>query len=36
VTKYREIFDNLRKASTIDITDPALKKQVDSQLGLTE
>jgi peptidyl-prolyl cis-trans isomerase C len=36
VTKYREIFDNLRKASTIDITDPALKKQVDSQLGLTD
>ena len=36
VTKYREIFDSLRKASTIDITDPELKKQVESQLGITQ
>ena len=34
VKKYREIFDSLRKASTIEIADPALKQQVDAQLGL--
>jgi peptidyl-prolyl cis-trans isomerase C len=34
VKKYREIFDNLRKASTIDIADPELKKQVETQLGI--
>jgi len=34
VKKYREIFDSLRKASTIDIADPELKKQVETQLGI--
>jgi peptidyl-prolyl cis-trans isomerase C len=33
VTKYRALFDQLRKAAKIDITDPALKQQVDAQLG---
>ena len=36
VAKYREIFDTLRKAATIDIPDEALKKQVNAQLGVTE
>jgi len=33
VTKYRALFDSLRKASTIDIPDAGLKAQVDAQLG---
>jgi peptidyl-prolyl cis-trans isomerase C len=33
VAKYRGLFDQLRKASTIDIPDPALKQQVETQLG---
>ena len=33
VTKYRALFDQLRKAATIDIPDVALKAQVESQLG---
>lgn len=33
VQKYRELFDQLRKGSTIDIPDAALKSQVESQLG---
>jgi peptidyl-prolyl cis-trans isomerase C len=33
VTKYRALFDQLRKAAKIDIADPTLKQQVESQLG---
>jgi peptidyl-prolyl cis-trans isomerase C len=33
VAKYRELFDGLRKASTIDIPDAALADQVNKQLG---
>ena len=33
VAKYRETFDALRKAATIDIPDAALAAQVDQQLG---
>ena len=33
VEKYRALFDQLRKAATIDIADPALKAAVDAQLG---
>jgi peptidyl-prolyl cis-trans isomerase C len=33
VAKYRALFDELRKASTIDIPDANLKAQVDAQLG---
>lgn len=33
VTKYRALFDELRKASTIDIPDAALADQVNQQLG---
>ena len=30
--RYRALFDQLRKAATIDIPDAALKAQVDAQL----
>ena len=33
VQKYRALFDDLRKAATIDIPDAALKAQVEAQLG---
>ena len=33
IEKYRALFDALRKDATIDIPDPALKAQVDAQLG---
>jgi peptidyl-prolyl cis-trans isomerase C len=33
VTKYRALFDELRKAATIDIPDAALAEQVNTQLG---
>ena len=33
VAKYRETFDALRKAATIDIPDAALAEQVNQQLG---
>jgi peptidyl-prolyl cis-trans isomerase C len=33
VQKYRALFDQLRKAAPIDIPDPALKQQVEAQLG---
>jgi peptidyl-prolyl cis-trans isomerase C len=33
VQKYRALFDQLRKAATIDIPDAALKAQVEAQLG---
>jgi peptidyl-prolyl cis-trans isomerase C len=33
VAKYRELFDGLRKASTIDIPDAVLADQVNKQLG---
>jgi len=33
VAKYRALFDQLRKATTIDIPDAGLKQQVESQLG---
>ena len=33
VAKYRGLFDQLRKAATIDIPDPTLKSQVETQLG---
>ena len=33
VAKYRALFDSLRKAAAIDIADPTLKSQVETQLG---
>ncbi len=33
IDKYRALFDQLRKAATIDIPDAELKAQVDAQLG---
>jgi peptidyl-prolyl cis-trans isomerase C len=33
VQKYRTLFDQLRKATTIDIPDATLKQQVEAQLG---
>ena len=33
VQKYRALFDQLRKAATIDIPDATLKQQVEAQLG---
>ena len=33
VDKYRALFDELRKASTIDIPDATLAQQVDQQFG---
>jgi peptidyl-prolyl cis-trans isomerase C len=33
VTKYRALFDELRKAATIDIPDATLAEQVNQQLG---
>ena len=33
VQKYRTLFDQLRKATSIDIPDAALKQQVEAQLG---
>jgi peptidyl-prolyl cis-trans isomerase C len=33
VAKYRAIFDQLRKATTIDIPDATLKAQVEQQIG---
>ena len=33
VQKYRALFDQLRKAATIDIPNATLKQQVESQLG---
>ncbi len=36
VQKYRAVFDELRKAATIDIPDEALRQQVDVQLGPVE
>ena len=33
VDKYRALFDELRKASTIDIPDAALADQVNQQFG---
>jgi len=36
VQKYRAVFDELRKAATIDISDETLRQQVDAQLGPVE